>query len=165
MPFVRLRKALQLNRGDRVFFARVDGGSADWIGVVRKGRSNRSVARVKSLVTGEVRQYTRLPKFASVGSRPRAFPVRQESGPDLLGFEVVGGSATTIKVYSLAGALIGEHRFAGKGQSVVGNFNEGSGFEIAFQGSRESGVFNPLSGEVREGQFRSEEHTSELQSH
>ena len=139
--------------GDRVFFARMDGGAVDWIGVVRKSRSNRSVARVKNLVTGEVRQYTRLPKFASAGSRPRAFGVRQASGPDLLGFEVISGSATTIRVYSLSGALVGQHRFAGTGQSLVGDFNDGSGFEVAFQGSRESGVFNPVSGEVREAQF------------
>lgn len=139
--------------GDRVFFARIEGGSLDWIGVIRKGRGNRSVARVRNLVTGEVRQYTRLPKFASVGTRPRAFAVRQASGPDLLGFEVMSDNATTIRVYSLAGDLVGEHRFAGKGQSVVGDFNEGSGFEVAFQGSRESGVFNPVSGEVRESQF------------
>lgn len=139
--------------GDRVFYARVDSSSVDWIGVVRKGRSNRSVARMKNLATGEVRQYTRLPRFASVGLRPRAFAVRQETGPDLLGFEIVRANATTIKVYSLAGALVGEQRFTGKGQSVVGDFNEGSGFEVAFQGSRESGVFNPISGELRESQF------------
>lgn len=139
--------------GDRVFYARIGGDSVDWIGVIRKGRSNRSIARVKNLVTGEVRQYTRLPKFASTGLRPRAFAIRQESGPDLLGFDVVTGNKTTIKAYSLSGNLVGEHRFASKGVSVVGNFNEGSGFEVAFQGANESGVFNPISGEVRESQF------------
>ena len=139
--------------GDRVFYARVGSDSVDWIGVVRKGNSNRSVARVKNLVTGEVRQYTRLPKFASVGLRPRAFPIRQESGPDLLGFEVISGNKTTVKVYDFSGSLVAEHRFNGKGQSVVGDFNEGRGFEVAFQGAQDSGVFNPISGEVRETQF------------
>lgn len=139
--------------GDRIFYARVGGDAVDWIGVMRKGRSNRSSARVKNLVTGEVRQYTRLPKFASTGLRPRAFAIRQESGPDLLGFEVVTGNKTTIKAYSLSGNLVGEHRFASKGVSVVGDFNDGSGFEVAFQGSKESGVFSPMSGEVRESQF------------
>ena len=139
--------------GDRVFFARVEGGSTDWIGVMRKGQGNKSNARLKNLVTGQVRQYTRLPKVASTGDRPRAFAVRQESGPDLLGFESVTKSGTLIRAYSLGGALVGSHEFLGTGQLAVGDFNDGSGFEVAFQSPKESGIFNPASGEVREKVF------------
>lgn len=140
-------------KGDRVFYARVEGGATDWIGVVRKGQGNKSNARVRNLVTGQVRQYLRLPKFASTGDRPRAFAVRQESGPDLLGFESATKNGTLVRVYSLGGSLIGSHEFLGTGQIAVGDFNEESGFEIAFQSPKESGIFNPVSGELRERAF------------
>ncbi len=133
--------------GDRVFFARPDGGKADWAGVIGLGRAGRSVARMKNLVTGEVKQFARLPKFASVGLRPRPFAVPQEGAPDLLGFEIASDSSTTVKVYSLSGSFVGSKRFKGAGQSLVGDFDEAGGYEVAFQGKEESAVFNPVSGE------------------
>ena len=139
--------------GDRVFFARIDQEVTDWIGVMRKGSGNRSIARMKNLVTGEVRQFTRMPKFASTGVRPRAIPIRQESGADLLGFQVSKGKNTTLKVFSLAGSLISSTNFEGSGEVVVGDFIEGNGYELAFQGAKESGIFNPISAEVREDEF------------
>lgn len=151
--------------GDRVFFARVDGAALDWIGVIGKGRGNRSVAKLKNLITGEVRRYTKMPKFASTGSRPRAFGIRQEGGADLIGFELLGRSNTTIKVYSLAGALVSSASFKGTGQSVVGDFNEGSGYEVAFQGQDESAVFNPVSGEKRIAVFAGGTAVDEINLH
>ncbi|MFN4895995.1 MAG: hypothetical protein ACK5GN_08420 [Pseudomonadota bacterium] len=139
--------------GDRAFFARVDSSASDWIGVIGKGSGGRSLARMRNLVTGEVRRFTRLPKLASQGSRPRAFPIRQVSGPDLLGFQVASGSSTRITVASFSGARIYSSSFVGTGVSVVGDFNAGPGFEIVYQSSDESVVANPTSGEEREAVF------------
>jgi hypothetical protein len=139
--------------GDRAFYARVDDSSTDWIGVIGKGSGGRSVARMKNLVTGEVRRFNRLPKLASQGARPRAFPIRQASGPDLLGFQVSAGSGTRILVTNLSGVRIYSSELSGLGVSVVGDFNAGSGYEIAYQASTESVVINPVAIEEREAAF------------
>jgi hypothetical protein len=140
-------------RGDRVFFARADNSANDWLGVIGKGSRGRSLARMRNLVTGEVRRFTRLPKLVSQGTRPRAFPIRQVSGPDLLGFQVTRGASTQLTVTAFSGARAYNTTFVGNGISVVGDFNSGPGYEIAYQSSDESVVANPASGEERENTF------------
>jgi hypothetical protein len=136
--------------GDRVFFARVQAGGPDWIGMMRKGAGRNSAARFKNLVSGDVRQFTRLPGFATTGDRPRPFGVKAPGGEDLLGFHVKKGTGTQLRIFTLAGIEISNVAFEGDGQSVVGDFNDGQAYEVAFQSSGESGVFNPVAGEVRE---------------
>lgn len=136
--------------GDRAFYARLDG-AADCIGVIRKGRGNRSMAQMKNLSTGQVRKFLRLPKFAGTGARPRAFPIRQESGEDLLGFLVEKAGESELRVYTFAGNEVTNAPFDGKGEVVVGQFDtaEGSqGYEVLFQGESETGVLNPAKGEM-----------------
>lgn len=136
--------------GDRVFFARVDGGAVDWIGVMRKGSRNRSNARMRNMVTGQGRQFSRLPKFASTGSRPRAFPIRQSTGGDLLGFQVQKSGITQLLVYNFAGAQITSELVQGSGAVSVGDFTGGDGYEIVFQGDDESVIVNPYQTEMQE---------------
>jgi hypothetical protein len=131
--------------GDRAFYARADGSGLDWIGVIGKGKGNRSAGRMKNLVTGEVKRFNRLPRIASQGTRPRAFPIRQASGPDLLGFQIASGGNTRIIVTTIAGVTVYSGAFQGSGISVVGDFNSGSGYEVAYQDARESAVVNPVS--------------------
>ncbi|MFO0416465.1 MAG: hypothetical protein ACK5Y6_04180, partial [Pseudomonadota bacterium] len=129
--------------GDRVFFARVDDTGLDWAGVVGKGSRNRSMARMRNLSTGEVRKFGRLPKLASSGTRPRPIPVRQESGADLLAFEIAAKEVTRLSVFTLDGARVFQSTVAGKGVTVVGDFNAAPGYELAFQGESDSVVLNP----------------------
>lgn len=130
--------------GDRAFYARaVDGSAADWIGIMRKGSRNRSSARLKEVTTGQVVTKSRLPKFASQGTRPRAFPIRQASGPDLLGFAVSSGSDTSIRVYSLDGVAYSSVDLKGVGNTVVGDFLASDGYEVLFQSSSQSAYFTP----------------------
>jgi len=136
--------------GDRVFFARVEGTATDWIGVVGKGSRGRSLARMRNMVTGEIRQFKRFPKFASKGARPRAFAIRQSSGADLLGFQYAKGSGTQIATYTWSGARVSDDLVSGVGTSVVGDFNAGDGQEIAYQHEAESVIINPMQGEARE---------------
>ena len=136
--------------GDRVFFARVDGGAIDWIGVMRKGSRNRSNARMRNMVTGQARQFSRLPKFASTSSRPRAFPIRQASGADLLGFQAQKSGVTQILVYTFTGVKVSSEVVQGTGIATVGDFTAADGYEIAFQGDEESVVINPYQTEMRE---------------
>jgi hypothetical protein len=136
--------------GDRAFFARLDDSGVDWIGVMRKRGANRSQARMKNMVTGEVRTFNRLPKLATQGTRPRAFPIRQASGADLLGFQTTSGTRTKISVFSFDGARIMSRDFDGKGTVVVGDFDPKPGFEIAYQSDSQSVVFNPVEGEVQQ---------------
>jgi hypothetical protein len=105
---------------------------------------------MKNLVTGDMRKFLRLPKFAGVGTRPRAFPVRQASGEDLLGFHVQKGQGTEIRVYTFAGAEVANAPFEGKGESVVGQFSTGGDYEVLFEGESESGILDPEKGEVVE---------------
>jgi hypothetical protein len=134
--------------GDRAFFARVGSDAVDWVGVVRKGSGTRSVARMRNLVTTEVKQFTRLPRFASVDDRPRAFAIRQDSGPDLLGFSVKSAETTAIRVFRFNGTAVGRADFDGAGTPIVGEFSETPGFEVAFIGDADAGVFNPVEGEI-----------------
>ena len=136
--------------GDRVFFARADGTPQDWIGVLRKGAGRNSQARMRNLVTGEVRTFTRLPAFASTGDRPRPFAVRQASGQDLVGFNVLKNGTTAVRVFSLSGIEVGNASFEGDGEGVVGDFNDAPGFELSFQSASEAGVFSPTNGEIRQ---------------
>ena len=132
--------------GDRVFYARVvDGTATDWIGLMRKGSRRRSSARMRDFVTGEVRTFSRLPQFASQGSRPRAFPIRQASGPDLLGFSVPSGTTTTIKVFAFDGTPYASTSIAGTGTTVVGEFLQDTGYEVLFQSKEDSVFFSPHS--------------------
>jgi hypothetical protein len=133
--------------GDRAFFARVGSDSVDSIGVIRK-HGNRSLARMRNLVSGEVRQFARLPKFASIGERPRPFPIRQESGGDLIGFQVEGDNSTAVRVYKLDGTASGRADFDGTGTVVVGEYRAASGLEVKFLGDDQSGDFNPVTGEI-----------------
>lgn len=134
--------------GDRAFFARVGSDATDWIGVVRKSGTTRSLARMKNLVSGEVQQFSRLPKFASNGARPRPFPIRQASGADLLGFHVEGDESTSIKVYNFDGTVAGTADFDGVGTSLVGEFRTTSGYEVKFLGDKDAADFNPVAAEV-----------------
>jgi hypothetical protein len=134
--------------GDRAFFARVGTDGIDWIGVIRKSSATRSLARMRNLVTGEIQQFTGLPKFASNGARPRAFPIRQASGADLLGFQVEGKSSTSIKAYQLNGTIVGSATFDGAGISVVGEFRTSPGYEVKFLGPKDAADFNPAAAEV-----------------
>jgi hypothetical protein len=136
--------------GDRVFFARVDGDAFDWIGVIRKGSRNRSNARMRNMVTGQARQFSRLPKFASSGARPRAFPIRQASGADLLGFQVEKSGVTQLLVYSFAGVKVATEVVPGSGVVSIGDFTAADGYEIAIQSGDESVVVNPYQGEPQE---------------
>lgn len=139
-------------QGDRVFFARVEDGGIDWIGAIGKGKRNRSEARMQNLVTSEVRRYSRMPKFAGTGTRPRPFPIRQSSGADLLGFQVVTNSTTEIRVYDLTGMQIATSSLMGTGTVAVGDFSSGEGYEVAFQGTVDNLIINPVQGEEREAQ-------------
>lgn len=130
--------------GDRAFYARaVDGSSTDWIGITRKGSRNRSSARLKEVTTGQVITKSRLPKFASQGNRPRAFPIRQPLGPDLLGFTVTNGSGTAVRVYSLDGVAYSSVDLKGTGTTVVGDFLPSDGYEVLFQSASQSAYFTP----------------------
>ncbi len=133
--------------GDRAFYASLDG-VIDSLGLIGKGRGNRSMAQMRNLVTGDVRKFLRLPKFAGAGTRPRAFPVRQSTGEDLLGFQVQKGQGTEIRIYTFAGVEVGNVPFEGTGDSVVGQFSPGEDYEILFEGESESGIFHPGRGEV-----------------
>lgn len=135
--------------GDRAFYASLDG-TVDSLGMIRRGRGNRSTLQMRNLVTGKVRKFLRLPKFASVGTRPRAFPVSQSSGGDLIGFHVQKARETEIRIYSFGGAEVASAPFEGKGESVVGQFSSGEGYEVLFEGESESGMFDPVGGEVVE---------------
>jgi hypothetical protein len=139
--------------GDRAFFARLDDSGGDWIGVLGKAGKNRSRARMRNLLTSEVRTFNRLPKFASHGARPRAFPVRQASGADLLGFQTTSGSGTKLSFFAFTGARVMSQNFQGSGTAVVGEFDTSPGFEVAYQSEAESVVFNPVVGEVRAAIF------------
>jgi hypothetical protein len=136
--------------GDRVFFARLDETPIDWIGVIGKGKGNRSQARFKNLVTGEIRRFNRMPKLASTGSRPRPFAVRQASGGDYLGFQVSKGSSTTISIFTLSGTRVLASNLTGTGTVAVGDFNASPGYEVAFQSSSDNVIINPVVGEERE---------------
>jgi hypothetical protein len=135
--------------GDRAFYASLDG-TVDSLGMIRRGKGNRSMAQMRNLVTGQVRKFLRLPKFASVGARPRAFPVPQSSGEDLIGFHVQKGQGTEIRIYSFGGTEVENAPFEGKGESVVGQFSSGEAYEVLFEGESESGMLTPARGEVVE---------------
>lgn len=138
-------------RGDRVFFARIDETPVDWLGVVGRGKKgNRSQARFKNLVTGEVRRFNRLPKLASSGSRPRPFAIRQPSGADHLGFQVTKGSSTTISVFTISGTRVSSSTLSGSGTVAVGDYNSGPGYEVVFQSSSDNVVINPVVADERE---------------
>lgn len=138
--------------GDRVFFARPAADpSKDWIGYVRRGSRTKSLARMMNLATSAVAQHSRLPKFASVGVRPRAFPIRQAEGEDLLGFSTVSGGRTSVKVFSFAGTAISSVMLDGSSSVVVGEYLQNSGFEIAHQNGEDATFFNPLDIDLTEG--------------
>jgi hypothetical protein len=136
--------------GDRAFYASLDG-AVDSIGMIRKGKGNRSMAQMKNLATGEVLKFLRLPKFAGTGTRPRAFPIPQASGENLLGFQLQKGGGSEIRIYNFAGAEITNAPFEGIGESVVGEFATGDGsqgYEVLFQGEAESVVLKPVKAEM-----------------
>lgn len=138
--------------GDRAFFAKVEGGAIDWVGVLGKGRKARSAARMKNMVTGEIKTFSRLPKFASQGARPRAFPISQGVGADLLGFQVVKGGDTQILVYTLTGTKMLSKPLTGAGETLVGDFSAGGGYEVAFQGESTNVIIDPVSAAVQDGE-------------
>ena len=137
-------------RGDRVFFARIDDTTVDWVGVIGKGSRGRAQARFRNLKTGEIRRFNRMPKMATAGDRPRPFAIRQAFGSDLLGFQVVKNSTTTLSVFSMAGERVLLSNLTGNGSLAVGDYNEGPGYEMVFQGSESTAVVNPVLGEERE---------------
>lgn len=130
--------------GDRVFYARAESGAAvDWIGLTRTGTNAKTLARMMDVNSGAVKQFSRLPKFASQGNRPRPFPVRQNSGTDLLGFSVGSGGKTSVKVFNLEGGAVSSSVFAGTGTSVVGEFLQGPGYEVLYEGGDVATIVNP----------------------
>jgi hypothetical protein len=139
--------------GDRIFYARMESNGADWLGVVGKGSRGRADARMRNLVTGELRRFSRFPKIAVQGSRPRAFAVRQEQGADLVAFQSTVGGNTRLSIFSLNGARVASTDVAGTGIAVVGEFTAGAGYEILFQGSDESVVVSPSPLQVSQGTY------------
>lgn len=130
--------------GDRAFYARAaDGSAVDWIGITRKGKKSKTLARVKDINSGVVQQFARLPKFASAGARPRPFPVRQSSGADLIGFSVGSAGKTSVKIFSLPGAAVFSTVFSGTGTSVVGEFLQGAGYEVLYESKEDAYIVNP----------------------
>jgi hypothetical protein len=130
--------------GDRVFYARAETGSAvDWIGITRTGSNSKTLARMMDINSGAVKQFDRLPKFASQGVRPRPFPIRQSSGADLIGFSVGSGGKTSVKVFSLEGGAISSSVFEGLGVSVVGEFLQGPGYEVLYDDGTNADILNP----------------------
>lgn len=137
--------------GDRVFYARVEPG-IDAAGLMRAGSRGASQALMRNVVTGQIRKLVRLPRYASTGNRPRAFPIRLASGLDLLGFQISKGSGTELRVVSMQGGQIMAAQFEGSGVSVVGDFatQAGSeGYEVSFQGGSESGTVVPTQAMVQ----------------
>lgn len=130
--------------GDRVFYARAENGSAvDWIGVTRTGTNAKTLARMMDINSGAVKQFSRLPKFASQGNRPRPFPVRQSTGTDLLGFSIGSGGKTSVKVFNLEGGAVSSSVFSGTGTSVVGEFLQGTGYEVVYESGDFATIINP----------------------
>lgn len=137
--------------GDRAFYARADESGLDSIGVMRLNRTGRrSVARLKNLATGEVKRVTRMPRFASQGARPRAFPVQQVTGADLLAFQRNRGGAARIIVFSQGGTRVSRDIVSGSDAiSVVGEFNASApGYEIGVQGQTQSVIISPTTAET-----------------
>jgi hypothetical protein len=130
--------------GDRIFYARAEAGSSvDWIGITRTGSTGRTLARMMDINSGAIKQFPRLPKFASEGTRPRPFPVRQASGTDLVGFSVGSGGKTSVRVFSLEGGAVASNVFDGLGISTVGEFLQGPGYEVVYEASDNASILNP----------------------
>lgn len=130
--------------GDRVFYARAETGSAvDWIGITRTGKNSRTLARMMDINSGAIKQFPRLPRLASQGSRPRPFPVRQSTGADLIGFSVGGGGKTSVKVFNLEGGAVSSSVFSGGGTSVVGEFMQEPGYEVLYESGEYATFLNP----------------------
>jgi hypothetical protein len=130
--------------GDRVFYARAQSGSAvDWIGITRTGSNARTLARMMDINSGAIRQFPRLPKFASEGNRPRPFPVRQSDGTDLLGFSSGSGGRTSVKTFNLQGGAVSSSVFSGTGTSIVGEFLQGPGYEVVYESGDFATILNP----------------------
>jgi hypothetical protein len=140
-----LTKTVQLgDAGDRVFYARAESGTAvDWIGITRTGANAKTLARMMDVNSGAVKQFSRLPRFASQGNRPRPFPVRQTSGTDLIGFSVGSGGKTSVKVFSLEGGAVSSSVLSGTGTSVVGEFLQGPGYEVLYESGDTATIINP----------------------
>jgi len=139
--------------GDRMFYARLEASGADWLGVVGKGGRGRANARMRNLVTGEMRRLSRFPRIAVQGARPRPFAIRQEQGADLVAFQTTVGSKTRLSIFSLDGARVASTDVAGTGIAVVGEFTSGSGYEINFQGASESVVISPSPLQVSDASY------------
>lgn len=130
--------------GDRVFYARAEAGSSvDWIGITRTGTNSKTLARMMDINSGALKQFARLPRFASQGARPRPFPIRQSSGVDLVGFSVGSGGKTSVKVFSLEGGAVSSSVFEGLGTSVVGEFLQGPGYEVLYDDGTNAEILNP----------------------
>lgn len=137
--------------GDRLFYARAETGSAvDWIGITRTGSNSKTLARMMDINSGAIKQFSRLPKFASEGSRPRPFPIRQASGTDLLGFSVGSGGKTSVRVFSLEGGAVASNVFEGLGVSTVGEFLQSSGYEVVYEASDKAEILSPRAIDITE---------------
>lgn len=137
--------------GDRAFYARADDSGLDSVGVMRINRKGtRSFARLKNLMSGEVARVTRMPGYAGKGARPRAFPIQQVSGKDLLAFQRNRGNTARIIVFAQDGTRIKKDVISGSDAvSVVGEFNQTSpGQEIGVQGSSQSVIISPATNET-----------------
>lgn len=135
--------------GDRAFFVSL-GDGVDWAATLGPGSGKNSKLRVRNIITGDIRSYNRLPKYASTGDRPRPFPLKQPTGPDFLAFQTVKGKTTTIRVIHIDGTPVAEAELDGTGVAVAGDFHEGPGEEIAFDNGTTLSILNPHSAEVRE---------------
>lgn len=133
--------------GDRAFFAKVDDQQQDWIGVVRAGSGRRSQARMRNVLSGQVKTYNRLPAFASTGTRPRPFPVTQHLSSDLLAFHTTKGSDTVIRVYTLQGTEVDSLSASGSNEAFIGDLTSTPGYELAYTSSEGVDIYNPAQGE------------------
>lgn len=130
----------------KIFYASPQNGR-DWVGVVTKDSKGRPILRFKDSVSGSVLTSSALPSFALRTSTSRPFPVRQDSGRDLIGFSRVSGNSTVLNFFRTTGRSMGSTTLPVTGDVVVGNFNAEPGEEVAIKKSSASDfyVYNPIS--------------------
>jgi hypothetical protein len=137
--------------GDRVLFVNPNG-EQDWAATFGlTGNHKRAQLVLRNTQTGAHRRFTRFPRALAIGERPRPLPVKREDGSDVLVFVTNEGENTRIKSYDLSGALISKAKIAGKGATIVGDFDlDQPGEEVFVQTTSTAKIYNPLSGSVAE---------------
>ncbi len=119
--------------GDRVFFAAPDG-QADWIGIVRRSASGRTIVRMRDVFTNQRVTQRRFPRSLSGGSRPRPVPLKGPAGEgaDRLVFPIKAGTATQIIVTTLDGRRVRRLVVKDLESFAVGEFDSIPGEDLAF---------------------------------